>query len=64
MSDRPVNCYRCGGDGHFARNCPQCKSVLTQPTTPATLADSLDTLPATASKKPRRLHLATISATT
>ena len=30
MTDRPVNCFKCGGDGHFARNCPQSTSILSE----------------------------------
>ena len=30
MSERPVNCFKCGGDGHYARNCPQSKKPLMQ----------------------------------
>lgn len=43
MSDRPINCFRCGADGHFARNCTQCTLYNTQPTTLATTADNQDT---------------------
>ena len=50
MTDKPVNCFRCGGDGHYARNCPQCTSTLTQPTTPVTIVDNPDTSPETAPK--------------
>ena len=31
MTDKPVNCFKCGGDGHFARNCPQGNIYLKQP---------------------------------
>lgn len=30
MTDRPVNCFKCGGDGHFARNCPQSTPILSE----------------------------------
>ena len=30
MTDRQVNCFKCGGDGHFARNCPQSTLILSE----------------------------------
>ena len=30
MTDKPVNCFKCGGDGHFARNCPQSTPFLSE----------------------------------
>jgi len=38
MAEKGINCFKCGGDGHFARNCPQSNSLLTQTTIPATTA--------------------------
>ena len=55
MSERPVNCFRCGGDGHYARNCPQCTYINTQPTIPATIVHNLDTSPEIALKNSNKL---------
>ena len=55
MTEKPVNCFRCGGDGHYARNCPQCTYLITQPTILATIVDNLDTSPETALKSSNKL---------
>ena len=40
MTERQANCFKCGGDGHIARNCPQCIHSLIQPPMPATTAEN------------------------
>jgi hypothetical protein len=43
MTEKQVNCFKCGGDGHIARNCPQCILPSKQPTMPATTVENQDT---------------------
>lgn len=63
MAERSVNCYKCGGDGHYARNCPQSKSCLMQtrpsPPAPATTAVSPDISPASALRPARNEEVVT-----
>ena len=40
MAEKGTNCFKCGGDGHFARKCPQSNPFLTQTTILATTAES------------------------
>jgi hypothetical protein len=58
MSERQVNCFKCGGDGHISRNCPQCIHIPIQPPILATTAENQDTSPEIAlrpNKKPTGL---------
>lgn len=44
--ERAINCFKCGGDGHFARNCPQSTILTIQialEAAPATIAAKLVT---------------------
>lgn len=48
MTERQLNCFKCGGDGHIVRNCPQCIHFIIQPPMPATTAENQDTSPESA----------------
>lgn len=50
MTERQVNCYKCGADGHIARACPQCTKHITQPIMPATTVENQAISPKTAQR--------------
>lgn len=54
MAEKGINCFKCGGDGHFARNCPQSNPFLTQTTILATTAESPGISLVTVPKKSKR----------